>query len=306
MLCPGQGTQHVGMGKDLAETFPEARRVFEEVDEALAFGLSNLMWEGPEDELTLTHNAQPAILTHTLAVYSVIGCALKPRFGAGHSLGEYSAYAAAGALSVSDAARLVRRRGELMLEAGKARPGRMAAVLGLDIGRVQELCEASSGDGKVVVPANINTTDQTVISGDPEAVAEAGTRCKDAGAKRVLSLKVSGAFHSPLMEPARLGLAGELSSVSLSDPVFPIVANATAEPVSDAETAADLLAEQLTSPVRWASSMQRIVRDAGEEMRFVEVGPGKVLTGLVRRIVRFRESVAVGSAKDIEKFLEAA
>ena len=306
MLCPGQGTQHVGMGKDLAETFPEARRVFEEADEALTFGLSSLMWQGPEDELTLTHNAQPAILTHTLAVYSVIGRALNPRFGAGHSLGEYSAYAAAGALSVSDAARLVRRRGELMLEAGKARPGRMAAVLGLDIGRVQELCEASSNDGKVVVPANINTTDQTVISGDPDAVAEAGTRCRDAGAKRVLPLKVSGAFHSPLMEPARLGLAGELASVSLSDPVFPIVANATAEPVSDAGTAAHLLAEQLTSPVKWASSMQRIAQDAGDEVRFVEVGPGKVLTGLVRRIVQARESLAVGSAKDIEKFMAAA
>ncbi len=296
----------MGMGKDLAETFPQACRVFEEVDEALTFGLSNLMWQGPAAELTLTHNAQPAILTHTLAVYSVIGSVLGPRFGAGHSLGEYSAYAAAGALSVSDAARLVRRRGELMLEAGKARPGGMVVVLGLDIERVQELCEACSRDGKVVVPANINTTDQTVISGDPDAVTEAGTRCKDAGAKRILPLKVSGAFHSPLMEPARLGLAEELASVSLADPVFPIVANATGEPVSDAGTAADLLAEQLTSPVRWASSMQRIARDAGDEIRFVEVGPGKVLTGLVRRIVQAKESVAVGSAKDVDKFMEAA
>ncbi|MFQ5703042.1 MAG: ACP S-malonyltransferase [Gemmatimonadales bacterium] len=303
LLCPGQGTQHVGMGRDLAETFPAARRVFEEVDEALGFNLSALMWEGPEDELTRTHNAQPAILTHTMAVYAVIGDSISPRFGAGHSLGEYSAYAAAGTLGVAEAAQLVRRRGELMLEAGEARPGTMAAVIGLEAERVRELCEQCSNGERVVVPANINTNDQTVISGDPPAVVEAGERCKDAGARKVLPLKVSGAFHSPLMEPARRGLTRELTSVALADPAFPVIANATATPVEDAITAAELLASQLTSPVEWVSSMKLAAEHAGGEMNFVEVGPGKVLSGLVRRAVRGCQTVAIGSARDVEQFV---
>jgi [acyl-carrier-protein] S-malonyltransferase len=306
LLCPGQGAQRVGMGKDLAEEFPEARHVFEQVDAALGVRLSDIMWNGPEEELTLTHNAQPAILAHTLAACAVLGDAISPAAGAGHSLGEYSAYVVAGALSLFDAARTVRRRGELMLDAGKNRPGTMTAVLGLDAGRVETICAECSGDGLVVVAANINAPDQTVISGDPVAVEKAGTLCKEAGAKRVMPLKVSGAFHSPLMVPAQAGLHAELNAVSFSDPKFPVIANATAEPVSDSEMARLRLDEQLTSPVRWVASMLRAVEECGKNVRFVEVGPGKVLSGLVKRIVAGASVVNVGTAKELSGFLESA
>jgi len=217
LLCPGQGAQFVGMGRDVAEQFPAARAVFQAVDDALGFDLSQLMWQGPEAELTLTHNAQPAILAHTLAVHSVVRAALEPVLAAGHSLGEYSAYSIAGSLGLADAARLVRRRGELMLAAGEARAGTMTAVLGLNAVEVEAICRDSSVDGSVVVAANINAPDQTVLSGDPDAVERAGDRCKQAGAKRVLPLKVSGAFHSPLMEPAALGLQTVLDSIELPE-----------------------------------------------------------------------------------------
>ena len=251
ILCPGQGAQKVGMGKDLAETFPEARDVFLAADDALGTSLSTVMWEGPGDELTLTHNAQPAILVHSLAVHAIVGHLLDPVVGAGHSLGEYSAYAAAGALGLADAVRLVRRRGELMFQAGQARPGTMAAVLGLDGDVVEAQCRAASVDGQVVVAANLNAPDQTVISGDPAAVERAGGLMKEAGAKRVLPLNVSGAFHSPLMEPARQGLAAELQAVPMRDPRFPIVANATAAAAYTAADARQGLTLQLTAPVRW-------------------------------------------------------
>ena len=306
LLCPGQGAQRVGMGEDLAAEFPEARRVFEHVDDALGVSLSGLMWNGPEAELTQTHNAQPAILAHTLAACAVLGDSLSPAVGAGHSLGEYSAYVVAGSLEIVAAAQIVRRRGELMLEAGKQRPGTMTAVLGLDATRVESVCAECSGDDAVVVAANINAPDQTVISGDPDAVKQAGVLCKDAGAKRVLPLKVSGAFHSPLMAPAQAGLHTELSSVSFFDPEFPVIANATAEPVTDSETARLQLDEQLTSPVLWAASMLRAAEECGEETRFVEVGPGKVLSGLVKRIVAGASTVSLGTASELRGFLEEA
>jgi len=306
LLCPGQGAQRVGMGKDLATEFPEARRVFEQVDDTLGVALSNLMWNGPEEELTLTHNAQPAILAHTLAACAVLGDSLSPSAGAGHSLGEYSAYVAAGALQIADAAHLVRRRGELMLDAGKQRPGTMTAVLGLDAGRVESVCEECSGEAGVVVAANINAPDQTVISGDPSAVEQAGAKCKDAGAKRVMPLKVSGAFHSPLMVPAQDGLHAELNAVSFADPKFPVIANATAEPIADSETARLRLDEQLTSPVRWVASMVRAAEECGADARFVEVGPGKVLSGLVKRIVAGASTKSLGTADDLRAFLEEA
>ena len=306
LLCPGQGAQRVGMGKDLAAEFPEARHVFEQVDDALGVSLSSLMWNGPEEELTLTHNAQPAILAHTLAACAVLGDSFSPAAGAGHSLGEYSAYVVAGALEIVDAAHLVRRRGELMLEAGKQRPGTMTAVLGLDSARVEAVCAECSRDDAVVVAANINAPDQTVISGDPDAVKEAGALCKAAGAKRVMPLKVSGAFHSPLMVPAQAGLHAELKAVSFSDPKFPVITNATAEPVSDSETARLRLDEQLTSPVRWVASMRRAAEVCGEKTRFVEVGPGKVLSGLVKRIVAGALTVSLGTAEDLRGFLEEA
>ncbi len=304
LLCPGQGAQRVGMGKDLAEEFPRAREVFEQIDEAIGTALSQVMWDGPEEELTLTHNAQPAIMAHTLAACAVLGDKLRPAAGAGHSLGEYSAYVVARSLEIVDAAHLVRRRGELMLEAGKDRPGTMTAVLGLDSDKVDALCSECSDDSGVVVAANINAPDQTVISGDPDQVTKAGHLCKEAGAKRVMPLKVSGAFHSPLMAPARAGLHSELNAVSFSDPKFPVIANATAEAVSDAKAARQGLDEQLTSPVRWVASMQRAAEICGEHLRFVEVGPGKVLAGLVKRIIPGASCVSLGTAENLRAFLE--
>lgn len=292
------------MGKDLAAAHPAAREVFEAVDDALGVALSRLMWEGPEDELTLTHNAQPAILAHSLAAWAVVRDALHPLAGAGHSLGEYSAYAAAEALAPTDAARLVRRRGELMFEAGQARPGTMAAVIGLDAEVVRRECAAASTDSEVAVPANLNAPDQCVISGDPAAVERAGAALKAAGAKRVLPLKVSGAFHSPLMEPAAEGLRAELAEVAFADPAFPVIANAAAESVSAASEARRLLGEQLTAPVRWVESMQRAVSDAGEGTTFVEIGPGAVLSGLLRKIAKGTPTVSLGTAEEVDTFLE--
>ena len=304
LLCPGQGAQKVGMGKDLAEAFPGARDVFAAVDEALGAPLSRIMWDGPAEELTLTHNAQPAILAHTLAAFAVVRSVLQPVIGAGHSLGEYSAYAAAGALQVADAARLVRRRGELMYDAGLSRPGTMAAVVGMSTAEVTAACLEACGDDGLVVAANLNAADQTVISGDPVAVERAGNLLREAGAKRVRPLEVSGAFHSPLMAPAEQGLLAELAAVTLADPAFPIVANATAEPVRDAETARRLLGAQLTAPVRWVGSMERAVADAGAGVTFVEVGPGTVLSGLLRRIAGGVPAVALGTVDQLTNFLE--
>ncbi len=304
LLCPGQGAQRVGMGRDLADRFAAARDVFAAADDALDFPLSALAWEGPESELTLTHNAQPAILVHSLAVFAVIRGAVDPSLGAGHSLGEYSAYAMSGCLRVADAVRLVRRRGELMLEAGKQRPGTMAAVVGLDAERVLAICESESGEGRVVVAANFNAPDQTVISGDPEAVTRAAERLKEVGAKRVLLLKVSGAFHSPLMTPAQVGLRQELDQVELADPRFPVVANATGEPVTNAAEARGLLAKQLSSPVQWVASMEYAGGAVGDEATFLEVGPGSVLSGLLKRIVTDRAAESLGTADEVTEFMD--
>jgi [acyl-carrier-protein] S-malonyltransferase len=303
LLCPGQGSQKVGMGRDLAERHPAARETFERIDEALGLPLSRLMWEGPEEELTLTHNAQPAILAHTCAVLAVVG----ERFGgvgaaAGHSLGEYSAWVAAGGLTPEGAARLVRRRGELMLEAGEARRGTMAAVLGLGTAEVVDACAKVPRDAGIAVAANLNAPDQTVISGDPTAVDAAGADCKSRGAKRVLPLKVSGAFHSPLMEPAVPGLRWALESTEFRSGLFPVVANASALPVREPVMARQSLADQLTAPVRWVECMQTIAGNF-RRVRFVEVGPGAVLGGLLRRIVPGAESVSLGTATEVERFL---
>ena len=304
LVCPGQGAQKVGMGRDLADRFPAARDVFDAVDTALGVSLSKLMWEGPEDELTLTHNAQPAILAHTAAVLAVAGPALlgEVAAAAGHSLGEYSAYVAAGSLSAADAARLVRRRGELMYEAGRDRPGAMAAVLGLPTGQVRDACTAASTDGAVAVAANLNAPDQTVISGDPAGVERAGARCRDLGAKRVLPLKVSGAFHSPLMAPVVDGLHEALHGVQLADPRFPVIANASAEPVRTGTDAARLLLDQVTAPVRWVECVETMAT-LSPGARFVEAGPGSVLSGLIRRIVPGAETLTLGTADELERFL---
>jgi [acyl-carrier-protein] S-malonyltransferase len=302
LLFPGQGSQFVGMGKDLAERFPEARAAFEEADEALGVPLSRLCWEGPEEELTLTINAQPAILVHSVAVWRVLG-ERRPTvaLAAGHSLGEFSAHVAAGTLSFADAVRTVRRRGELMYRSGTERPGTMAAVLGLDDAATEAVCRDASGAGEgVVVAANFNAPGQIVISGDVEAVRRAEELAKGAGAKRVLPLNVSGAFHSPLMEVARRGLEAQLDSVAMRDPDFPVVSNVTARPVGEAAEAKRLLVEQLTSPVRWVASLQAML-DGGCS-RFLELGPGNVLAGLLKRVDRSVPSRSLGTAEDLESY----
>jgi [acyl-carrier-protein] S-malonyltransferase len=302
VLCPGQGAQKVGMGKDLAERFPAARAAFEAVDEALGVSLSRIMWEGPEDELTQTHNAQPAILAHSAAVLAVVADRLTVAAGAGHSLGEYSAHVAAGSLNAPEAARLVRRRGQLMHEAGTKRPGAMSAVLGLDAAEVEAACREASADGSVAVPANLNSPEQTVISGDPAAVTRAGEFCKARGAKRVVPLKVSGAFHSPLMASAAEGLRSALAGASFRDPRFPVIANATGEPVRNAIDAVRLLVDQLTAPVRWTDCM-RTASKLAPDATYVEVGPGAVLSGLLKRIVPEAKAITLGTADEVEKFL---
>ncbi|MGH7607234.1 MAG: ACP S-malonyltransferase [Gemmatimonadales bacterium] len=309
-LCPGQGAQKVGMAKDVAARFPAARDTLQAIDAALGVGLSQLMFAGPEDELTATQNAQPAILAHSAAVFAVV----RERVGggavaaAGHSLGEYSAYVTAGALPAPEAAKLVRRRGELMHRAGEARPGTMAAVLGLPTAQVEAACAEASRQASVVVTANINAADQTVISGDPDAVARASDACKARGAKRVMPLKVGGAFHSPLMAPAANHLQLALERTPFHDPAFPVIANATAEAVKDAGRARRLLADQLTAPVRWVECIEHAARlvPADEPVRFVEIGPGTVLAGLLKRIVPGANVVSLGTAAEIDTFMSDA
>jgi [acyl-carrier-protein] S-malonyltransferase len=300
LMCPGQGAQRVG---DLAERFPAARDTFAAIDEALGVHLSRIMWDGPEDLLTQTHNTQPAILAHSAAIWAVVRGRVGPvGAAAGHSLGEYSAYVAAGTLSATVAAQLVRRRGELMFEAGTARPGAMAAVLGLATDQVDAACNEASGQDGVAVAANLNAPDQTVISGDPPAVTRAGDGCKARGAKRVIPLKVSGAFHSPLMAPAVDGLHDALTGATFADPAFPIVANASAEAVRTGVDAKRLLVDQLTAPVRWVACMQgaaALVPGA----RFIEIGPGNVLSGLLKRIVPGAAAMTLGTADEVEAFL---
>ncbi len=292
------------MGRDLAERFPEARAVFEEADDALGLPLSRIMWEGPEEELTATLNAQPAILTHSVAVHRIVASRLgEVAYAAGHSLGEFSAYVAAGALRFDDAVRTVRLRGELMYRSGEARPGTMAAILGLDDDVVERVCREASTETEVCVPANYNSPGQLVISGDVAAVSRAVELAKAAGARRAVQLNVSGAFHSPLMAVAESGLAERLGAIALERPAFPVVSNVTAEPVDDVTTARQLLIRQLTSPVRWTSCMRTIL-DAGVG-RFMELGPGSVLSGLLKRIERGAEAVTLGTADEIEAFLQS-
>lgn len=307
LLFPGQGSQAVGMGRDLAERFPAARAVFEQADEALGFALSALMWDGPAEELTLTVNAQPALLTHSAAVWAVLKEAdLDVVCAGGHSLGEFSAYHAAGSMSFADAVRTVRRRGELMLESGSARPGTMAAVLGLDDDVVEGVCREASSEDSVVVPANFNSPGQVVVSGDVAAVERVAPMLVSAGAKKVQPLAVSGAFHSPLMQVAQDGLRAQLETTGFSAPSFPVVSNVTAHPVTDADEARSLLVDQLTSPVRWTHSVRTMLQMGAE--RFLEVGTGKVLIGMLKRIDKAAEGrgTALGTADAIEGYLNGS
>lgn len=287
------------MGRELAQAFPKAAQVFQEADDILGFPLSRLAWEGPAEELTLTKNAQPALLTHSVAVHRVVGDALGPvAMAAGHSLGEFSAHVAAGTLSFQDALGSVRLRGELMFESGVARPGSMAAILGLDDEAVEDVCRRVGEAGRICVPANYNSSGQTVVSGDLQGVEMALALAREAGAKRAVPLTVSGAFHSPLMEPATAGLRDRLETINFSDPRFPVVSNVTAAPVAEGAEARALLVEQLTSPVRWTASVEAMV--AGGVERFYELGPGAVLCGLNRRNARGMPCMSLGNPSDLE------
>lgn len=297
LLFPGQGSQVVGMGRGLADAYPQAAEVFAEADDVLGFPLSRLMSEGPEAELTETRNAQPAILTHSVAVLRVVRDRLGPvSFAAGHSLGEFSAHVAAGTLEFRDALEAVRLRGELMFRAGQERPGAMAAVLGLDDALLEDTC--ARVDRGICVPANFNSSGQIVVSGDAAGVEQGMALATEAGAKRVLSLNVSGAFHSPLMEPAVGGLRDKLGSMTFADPSFPVVSNVDARPVDSGARARELLVEQLTSPVRWAASVAMMV-EAGVD-RFIELGPGSVLCGLNKRNARGLPCTSLGEPDEIE------
>lgn len=283
-LFPGQGAQAVGMGRSLADTYPAARQIFERADRALGFALTKVCWEGPEDELRRTDHAQPALLTHSIAAWTLLAAAgVEPDATAGHSLGEYSACVAAGALSFEDAVRLVHRRGALMWEAGQARPGTMAAILGLERAEVESACRDAATAG-TVVPANLNAPGQVVISGEIAAVERACELARARGARRAVRLEVSGAFHSPLMAPAAEGLREALARVEIRDARCPIVANATAETVRRADEIRAALEAQLLGAVRWEDSLRRLQADGVEG--FVEVGTGRVLRGLLRTLDR--------------------
>ena len=304
LLFPGQGSQKPGMGKDLADAFPEARQVFEEVDDALGFRLSTLCFEGPADDLTATLNAQPALLAHGAAVWAIARKALGESVcaAAGHSLGEHTAYHAAGSTSLSDAARLVRRRGQLMYETGVTRPGAMAAVLGKLKDSIESLCELATRSAGQVVPANYNTAEQIVVSGEVSGVEKLIELAKLNGAKRAVRLPVSGAFHSPLMEPAVPGFKQAVDATEFAQPAFPVYSNVTEEPSTSSERARELLIQQLTAPVRWAGEVTRIAAKYPEAL-FVEMGPGNVLTGLLTRIVPSAKGLACATPADIDKLI---
>jgi len=282
-LFPGQGSQKVGMGRALRDEYREARAVYDEVDEALGYGLSKLCFEGPEAELTLTANAQPAILATSVAALRVLEARspVRPLAVAGHSLGEYSALVAAGALRLADAARLVHMRGKFMQEAVPAGLGAMAAIIGLSSDDVSAVCREAAG-AEVVSPANLNGGGQVVIAGHKDAVDRACAAAKTRGAKRAIPLAVSAPFHCALMQPAADRLATELARVDVKAPEVPVVSNVEAKPNQDAARVKELLERQVTAPVRWEESVQRIV--AMGATRALEVGAGNVLAGLVKRI----------------------
>lgn len=284
-LFPGQGSQYPGMGKDLAENFPAAEQVFEEADDALGFSISQLCFDGPAEALQLTENTQPAILTVSVAALRALESAgtEKPAFVAGHSLGEYSALVAAGAIKLADAVRTVRARGRYMQEAVPAGEGAMAAVLGASLETIEKICQEVRGD-QVCAPANINSANQIVIAGNSEAVDRAAEELKAAGAKRVVKLNVSAPFHCALMMPAQQRLAADLAELSLDELSVPLISNVDAIAITKAADARDSLIRQVSSPVRWLESM-KLLLEAGVN-RFVEIGPGKVLSGLMRQINR--------------------
>ncbi len=300
-LFPGQGSQAVGMGKELSDNYAAARRTFDEADEALGYKLSQLCFEGPEEKLKLTEITQPAILTASIAAFRVLQeKGLKPDFVAGHSLGEYSAHVAAGTLTFADAVRTVRNRGKYMQEAVPVGVGAMAAILGMPVDKVSEIA-AESARGEVCQAANINSPEQIVISGNAGAVERAMKLAIERGAKKAVSLPVSAPFHCSLMRPAQDRLAQDLSALNFQHPVCPVVCNVDAAIVASADTARNALIRQVTGTVKWEPSV-RLLIDRGANL-FVEVGPGKVLWGLMRQIDRSKTCLTVGDEASLQKTL---
>ncbi len=300
-LFPGQGSQAVGMGKELAERYAVARQTFREADEALGYKLSQLCFEGPEEKLKLTEITQPAILTASVAALRVLReKGLAPNYVAGHSLGEYSAHVAAGTLSFADAVRTVRHRGQYMQEAVPVGVGAMAAILGMSLDKVQKVV-GEAADGEVCQAANINSPEQIVISGHAGAVERAIRLASEHGAKKAVSLPVSAPFHCALMQPAQERLAEDLKALTFQNPSCPVVCNVDAAPVTSGEASRDALIRQVTGSVKWESSIRVLI---GKGVRlFIEVGPGKVLWGLMRQIDRSKTCLAVGDESSLQKTL---
>jgi [acyl-carrier-protein] S-malonyltransferase len=302
LLFPGQGSQAVGMGKELAEQYPVARQTFEEADEALGYKLSQLCFEGPEEKLRLTEITQPAILTASVAALRVLReKSVSPSFVAGHSLGEYSAHVAAATIGFPDAVRTVRNRGKYMQEAVPVGVGAMAAILGMDLEKVTAVC-SDAAQGEVCEPANLNSADQIVISGHAAAVERATKLASERGAKRAIMLSVSAPFHCSLMKPAQDRLAANLQSLGFQKPAVPIVCNVDAELIEDADRSRDALVRQVTRAVKWEPSM-RLLITKGVQL-FVEVGPGRVLCGLMRQIDRSKACANVADEASLTKTLE--
>jgi [acyl-carrier-protein] S-malonyltransferase len=301
-LFPGQGSQAVGMGKELTEHHAVARHTFDEADEALGYKLSQLCFEGPEDQLRLTEITQPAILTASVAAWRVLQeKGLTPAFVAGHSLGEYSAHVAAGTLSFADAVRTVRKRGKYMQEAVPVGVGAMAAILGMELEEVTAVC-ADAAQGEVCEPANINSSEQIVISGNTAAVERAAGLASDRGAKRAIMLPVSAPFHCALMKPAQDRLGADLAALAVQNPAIPVACNVDAVLLDDAGRSRDALIRQVTGSVKWSQSMHLLIAQGVE--RFFEVGPGKVLCGLMRQIDRSKGCTNVGDEASLQKTLE--
>jgi len=299
-VFPGQGAQKVGMGRAWAEAYPESRAAFDEASDAIGLDLARLCWEGPEEELQLTANTQPAILTVSVAIARVLAArGLRPDAVAGHSLGEYSAHVAAGTLTLRDAVRLVRERGQRMQEAVPVGVGAMAAILGLGPEAAANLAAAAAG-GEVCSVANFNSPEQTVLAGHRGAIERAVSMARERGAKRALPLPVSAPFHCELMAPAREGLTPSLMAAAFADPRVPVVVNIDARPVTAGGAARDALVRQIDGPVRWVESVRCLVEELGVR-RFVEVGPGNVLSGLVRRIAPDVEAISLAEPDALSK-----
>jgi [acyl-carrier-protein] S-malonyltransferase len=296
-IFPGQASQYVGMGKDIYDTFEVSRRIFDKANDIMGIDIKEVCFNGPEEELKKTYITQPAIFVHSVAVFEILKEKnILPDYTAGHSLGEYSALTASGALSFEDGLRLVKRRGELMYEAGVENPGTMAAIIGMTPEKVYELCDSVKEFG-VIQPANFNSPGQIALSGDVTAVRKALEKAKELGAKRAIELVVSGAFHSPLMESAQEGLKAVLQETEIKNSNIPVYSNVEAKAVQDNAKIRELLYQQLTKPVLWQELIENMIKDGAAE--FYEIGPGKVLKGLLKRIDRKVSCTEVGTSDNI-------